>query len=251
MIEVYIVLIGLAISSFLGSLSYRVPRKISILTPPSFCPSCKRRLRAFELVPVASYLALRGRCRTCGYRIPVRFLIIELLTPLLYIALYRRVGISPIFFTCGYLVSLLLYLSLVDIDTGSVSAGDIAAIYAGGMFTLFLSYRGATTQRPLESLYGFGLCLGLLSLSLLIIYVVKRRRALGIGDLLILPGIALYFGLYSIIRILLFSSIFGLVFGMVLIVLKRVDSNFKFPMIPFLCVGVCIEILAFYSTIQI
>jgi leader peptidase (prepilin peptidase)/N-methyltransferase len=251
LIELYIILIGLAISSFLGSLSYRVPRKISILTPPSFCPSCRRRLRAFELVPVASYIALRGRCRTCGYRIPVQFLIIEILTPLLFFALYRRIGINPILFTYGYLVSLLLYLSLVDIDTGSVSAGDIGAIYAGGLFMLFLSYRGVTAQRPLQSLYGFGLCLGLLSLSLLIIYIIRRRRALGIGDILILPGIALYFGLYSIIRILLFSSIVGLAFGVVLIILKKVDSTFKFPMIPFLTVGVCIEILAFYSTIQV
>ena len=249
MIELYLILVGLAISSFLVSLSYRVPLKISMLTPPSFCPSCMRRLRAFELVPVVSYLALRGRCRTCGYSIPVRFFIVEIVTPILYLALYRVVGINPPFFIYAYLISLLLYLALVDIDTGSVSVGDIAAVYAGGLASLILSLRGLTAHGVVESLYGFGLCLGLLSLSVLILYLMKRRRTLGVGDLCILPGTALYFGLYSIIRILMFSSILGLITGVLLISLKRVDREFKFPLMPFVALGVCIEIFAFYSKI--
>jgi leader peptidase (prepilin peptidase)/N-methyltransferase len=249
LIELYLILVGLAISSFLGSLSYRVPRKISMLKPPSFCPSCMRRLRAFELVPVVSYLALRGRCRTCGYSIPVRFFIVEIVTPILYLALYRRIGINPPFFIYAYLISLLLYLSLVDIDTGSVSGGDIAAVFGGGLASLFLSFRGFTAHGVVESLYGFGLCLGLLSLSVLILYMMKRRKTLGIGDLCILPGTALYFGLYSIIRILLFSSILGLITGGLLISMKKVDREFKFPLMPFVTLGIYIEILAFYGKI--
>jgi leader peptidase (prepilin peptidase)/N-methyltransferase len=251
LIELYLILFGLAISSFIGSLSYRVPRKISMLKPPSYCPSCMRKLGVYELVPVLSYIALRGRCSTCRSTIPIRFFIVEIATPLLYLALYRRVGTGPSFFVYTYLISLLLYLSLVDIDTGSVSVVDIAAVYVGGLASLFLSFRGATAHDPAQSLYGFGLCLGLISLSVLILYVIKRRRTLGIGDLFILPGIALYFGMYSIIRILLFSAVLGLITGVLLISLNKVDRDFKFPLMPFTAVGVCIEILAFYSNISL
>jgi len=249
LIELYLILFGLAISSFIGSLSYRVPRKISMLRPPSYCPSCMRRLGVYELVPVLSFIALRGRCQSCRSNIPVRFFIVEIATPLLYLGLYSRVGINIPFFIYAYLISLLLYLSLVDIDTGSVSVGDIAAVYSGGFAALFLSFRGLTGHGAVQSLYSFGLCLGLISLSMSILYVIKRRKSLGTGDLFILPGIALYFGLYSIIHILLFSAILGLVTGVLLISLKKVGRNFKFPLMPFIAVGVCIEILAFYSNI--
>lgn len=249
MIELYLTLFGLATSSFLGSLSYRIPRKISMLRPPSYCPSCMRRLNVYELVPVLSFIALRGRCRTCRNTIPIRFFIVEIATPLLYLALYSRVGINTHFFVYAYLISLLLYLSLVDIDTGSVSVGDIAAVYGGGFASLFLSFRGIIGHGAAQSLYSFGLCLGLISLSMLILFVLKRRRSLGMGDLFILPGIALYFGLNSIIRILLFTATLGLITGVLLISMKKVGRDFKFPLMPFTTVAVCIEILAFYGNI--
>ena len=251
MIELYLVLFGLAVSSFIGSLSYRIPRKISMLKPPSYCPGCKRKLGALELVPVLSYIALRGRCRSCGDRIPLRFFIVELATPLLYLALYKKTGMGPSFFVYAYLVSLLLYLSLVDIDTGSVCVGDIAAVYGGGFASLFLSFRGIFAHGLIQSLYSFGLCLGLIAISMLILYAAKRRRTLGFGDLVILPGIALYFGVYGIIRILLFTSVLGLITGVLLISLKKVERDFKFPLLPFAAAGVCIEILAFYSKISL
>ena len=251
MIELYLVLFGLAISSFLGSLSYRIPRKISMLKPSSYCPGCMKKLGVLELVPVLSYMALRGRCRSCGDRIPLRFFIVELATPLLYLALYKKTGMGPTFFVYAYLASLLLYLSLVDIDTGSVCVGDIAAVYGGGFVSLFLSFRGIFAHGLIHSLYSFGLCLGFITISMLILYAAKRRRTLGFGDLVILPGIALYFGVYGIIRILLFTSVFGLITGVLLISLKKVERDFKFPLLPFAAAGVCIEILAFYSKISL
>ena len=249
MLELYIVLIGLAIASFLGSLAYRVPRGISMVSPPSFCTYCGRRLKLHELIPVVSYLLFRGRCRTCGRPIPIQLLVVEILTPLLYLFLYKRYGITPLYFTFVYLVTLLLYLSLVDMDTGSVSSMDIAALYAGGLCMLFLSWYGLTDHRVRDSLYGFGLCLCLLGLSIIVLRVFGKRRSIGVADLFILPGTALYVGLYGAIRILLFSSVVGLAFGATLLLLKKVERDFRFPMVPFITAGVGIEILAFYSNI--
>jgi len=251
LLQLYVVLIGLAVASFLGSLAYRVPRGISMLSPPSFCPSCGRRLKVYELIPVVSYLLSGGRCRTCGRPVPVQLFVVEIITPLIYLFLYRRYGITPLFFSFVYGSSLLLYLSLVDLDTGSVSGLDIVAFYAGGLAVVFLSLRGLTAHRVRESFYGYALCLGLLGASILILAVLGRRRSVGLGDLLILPGTALYVGLYGVVRVLLFSSIIGLLAGATLVLLRKVDRDFRFPMLPFVTAGVCVEILLFYTNIVV
>jgi leader peptidase (prepilin peptidase)/N-methyltransferase len=208
-----------------------------------------KKLNICELVPVASFIALRGRCRSCGSGIPLRFFIVEMLTPLLYLGLYKRIGMGPSFFVYAYLVSLLFYLSLVDIDIGSVSMGDIAAVYAGACVFLFLCFRGIISQLVLQSIFSFGLCAGLISLSMLLLYLIRGKRGLGVGDVLTLPGIALYFEMFSMVRILLFSAVLGIVVGVLLILLNKVERGFKFPLLPFVTGGVCIEILVFYSNI--
>ncbi len=76
-IVVFAALVGLALGSFLNVVISRLPKGGSLLWPPSHCPACNRRLEWWENVPVASYLALGGKCRTCGAPIGVRHLIVE------------------------------------------------------------------------------------------------------------------------------------------------------------------------------
>lgn len=71
---------GLAVGSFLNVVLYRVPRHESIVRPRSRCPACGTTLTGWENVPVVSWLALRGRCRTCGAPISVRYPLVELAT---------------------------------------------------------------------------------------------------------------------------------------------------------------------------
>jgi leader peptidase (prepilin peptidase)/N-methyltransferase len=245
MLEAYIILAGMSIASFLGSLAYRLPRKLSILTPRSYCPACKGQLQIFELIPVLSYAVLRGRCRVCGYRIPVQYFIIELSLPLLYYGTYRLCGITPLFFCYVYLITLLCYLALVDIDIGTISFHEIGAVWFGGGIFIALSLLNMVRHRALDSVLGFALSATILLLSLLIVYLFKKRLSLGIADLFVFPGSALYFGPASVIRILLFSSLFGLATGGVLIWAGEVSKDFKFPMLPFMTAGVCVEILLF------
>jgi leader peptidase (prepilin peptidase)/N-methyltransferase len=81
----YSALVGLAIGSFLNVCIYRLPAGGSLLRPPSSCPTCKRQLRWFENIPVLSYLALRGRCRSCGARISLQYPLIELVTAAIWV----------------------------------------------------------------------------------------------------------------------------------------------------------------------
>src|SRR5438270_12623469 len=85
---------GLAVGSFLNVLAARVPLKRSIVSPPSACMSCDERIRARDNVPVLSYVLLRGRCRHCGVRIPLRYPAVELVTALLVAASVLAFGLT-------------------------------------------------------------------------------------------------------------------------------------------------------------
>ncbi len=242
---VFIGLFGLAFSSFLATLSYRSSRGLSILSPPSFCPGCGRRLGLFELMPVLGYLMQRGKCRACGYKIPIQYLCAELVLPGMYMGMYLLHGFSLQFFIYIYLVGLLVYLSLVDIDRGFVSAGDVAAVYAGGAAVVFFILFGFLPDRFVLHLYGFIAVCALLLVSVLLVYVRKKVMSVGIGDLLIIPGTGLYFSFREDIRILVFTALAGVIVGLLLISAKKVKRDFKFPMIPFIAAGMCIEIFLF------
>jgi len=85
-------LIGIAVGSFLNVVADRLPAGQSIVTPPSYCTGCRRRIAFSDLVPVISYILLKGRCRYCGAVIPVRSLIVELATGILFVFLYWYYG---------------------------------------------------------------------------------------------------------------------------------------------------------------
>lgn len=84
--------IGLALGSFVTMLSYRVPRQFSIIKPGSHCPHCKAPLEIRDLVPVFSWLLMRGRCRFCGTQIGIRYPAIELIVAIASIAAFILVG---------------------------------------------------------------------------------------------------------------------------------------------------------------
>jgi prepilin signal peptidase PulO-like enzyme (type II secretory pathway) len=86
--------VGLALGSFVTMLSYRLPRRISIITPGSHCPACKTPLTPRELVPVFSWIVQRGKCRTCGVFTGWRYLLIEIATGLLVMAAFALIGFT-------------------------------------------------------------------------------------------------------------------------------------------------------------
>jgi leader peptidase (prepilin peptidase)/N-methyltransferase len=85
---------GLVFGSFLNVCVYRLPRELSVVRPRSACPACGAPVRAYDNVPVLSWLLLRGRCRDCGARITPRYMLVELLTGALFLACYLRFGLS-------------------------------------------------------------------------------------------------------------------------------------------------------------
>jgi leader peptidase (prepilin peptidase) / N-methyltransferase len=112
--------LGALVGSFTNVLIYRLPRKENIAFPPSHCPHCDHRLGVLDLVPIVSWLALRGKCRYCGKPIKSRYPIVELITALAYTAIaYKFDPLENTLLTVGFwfLFTILLAGSAIDLET--------------------------------------------------------------------------------------------------------------------------------------
>ena len=113
---VFALLVGAAVGSFLNVAADRLPSGGSVVQPPSFCDSCKHPLGNLELIPVISYLLLRGRCRHCRVSISARFTVVEAVTALLFALVYLKFGMGVHFFILATAVSLLIVVSIIDLE---------------------------------------------------------------------------------------------------------------------------------------
>ena len=109
-------LFGLLIGSFLNVCIYRLPRDQSVVWPASRCTTCGRALSWYENIPVVSYLALRGRCRTCGERISLQYPIVELLTAAIVVGALAWYGLTPLFAVRAAFACAMLVLFVVDLQ---------------------------------------------------------------------------------------------------------------------------------------
>jgi prepilin signal peptidase PulO-like enzyme (type II secretory pathway) len=111
-------LVGLALGSFVTMLSYRAPRNLSIISPPSHCPKCRTPLKIRDLVPVLSWLIERGKCRHCGEKISMRYVVIELMTALASLIAFAVIG-----FQYELIVALIGIVSFISLATINIERG--------------------------------------------------------------------------------------------------------------------------------
>src|SRR6056297_1519304 len=107
--------IGLVIGSFLNVVIYRLPKNNSIVFPSSHCPECNTQLNYYDLIPVFSYIFLKGKCRYCGEKISLQYPIVELLTGLLFLLDFLNYGLTSEFIIFILLMSSLIIVSFIDL----------------------------------------------------------------------------------------------------------------------------------------
>lgn len=107
---------GTAMGSFINVVVDRVPAGQSIVRPRSRCPSCSTELRTFDLIPVLSYLWLRGKCRYCSAAIPVRVLLVEAVTGAAFLGAYLSLGATPLFLAAVAAITVALILGLIALE---------------------------------------------------------------------------------------------------------------------------------------
>lgn len=226
-------LFGATVGSFLNVLIHRLPRGESIVRPASHCPSCGATIRALENVPLVSWLALRGRCRTCRVRIPLRYPGVELITGVLWALLAWRAPTLPAFFAGAFLISACLALLAIDAEFQILPD---AITLSGTAVGLALSFApGAPT--PAASLAGAALGGGTLFLLGWLWEKLRGVEAMGFGDVKMLAMIGAFLGPWGVLLTVLFASATGAAIGILLIAARRGSLRMALPFGVFLALG--------------
>ncbi|RMD80189.1 MAG: prepilin peptidase [Gammaproteobacteria bacterium] len=252
-------LLGLVVGSFLNVVAHRLPRMLErrwrrecrellglaegngqeagegaarydLWAPPSHCPRCDHRLRAWENIPLLSYLLLRGRCRACGRPISLRYPLVELLSAALSAAVCWRFGLgwpagAALLLTWG-----LLALSLIDLEHQLLPDDLSYPLLWAGLLGSLPGWFADPEAAILGAAGGY--------LSLWLVYVAHRwvtgREGMGHGDFKLLAVLGAWLGWQALPAVILASSVLGAAAGLALLATGRLQRGHPLPFGPFL-----------------
>ena len=217
-------LLGLVLGSGLNCLSYRLARHQDWVHGTSVCPACGARLTAIDLVPLFSWLFLRGKCRHCGAKISVRYPLTELLSGLAFLAIYLKYDLTLSAAAALVLYCCLLCLSLVDLDIQEIP--NIFLLIPALARVAQLLIEGGLAGLWYGLWHSLLLGGGMLLLVLLLEKLLKKE-AMGGGDLKLIFVLGLFFTVPEFILMLFLACLFGLLLA-VLINGRNLGLTFAF-----------------------
>lgn len=250
-------LLGLAFGSFLNVCVSRWPESESVVHPGSHCRACNRTLRWWENIPLASWLALRGRCRTCGTQIGARYVLVEAAVGGLwaFIAWNAWNAASPVDYLAGlwFLVWVLAALAVLDAENLWLpDALTIPATIVGFLWWLARLELAEWSKHALKMpwgdarpialrLVGIAAAAGIILAIRWSYWLVRRREGIGLGDAKLMALLAAWLGFPGAALSLVLAVLMGTLVALVLLVLpKRGDEAWaaiKLPLGTFLCIG--------------
>lgn len=221
-------LLGLIIGSFLNVCIYRLPQGESILYPASHCRSCQAPLSALDLIPVAGYIWLRGRCRYCGKPFSLRYAGVELFTGLLFLHAWQTLGLGPELLKILLFIAFLVTITFIDIDHQLILDKVLVCMLATGI--VLNVYLGIPTV-------GNYLLSGLAAGGILLMLAFISRGGMGGGDIKLAAVLGVWLGWPYIALALLLTFLGGGVAGALLLLLKIKGRKDAIPFGPFLTAG--------------
>lgn len=232
--EITVILLGLIFGSFLNVVIYRLPLGESVISPRSYCPVCKNQVKAYDNLPVISYILLGGKCRKCKTGISVQYPFIELLAAFTFWFAYHNFGHSPVF-TVFSIIFLLILIALAFIDLKHMILPDELTI-GGGL--LFFVYSFFNPFVPVIEALISGALVFLVFLGIYVFYLkVRKIEGLGQGDIKMVFMLGVFLGAEKLIVAILLASVSGLMVGIFLILFKNRDLKHALPFGVFLSLG--------------
>lgn len=234
--KLIIFIYGIVLGSFLNVCILRIPREESIITIQSHCFSCNHRLNWKDLIPVFSYIFLKGKCRYCGSKVSIRYPLIELLTGILLTVTYIRYGLSFIFIKYSVLILFLITIAMIDYDTTDVYSSVIyIGIFIGIIF--LMGEKIIYSQSLLN--YVLGASIGLIVIG----GICVLTGGMGEGDIEVAVLCGVYLGWKMEVYFILLSFIFGGTIAAILIFTKKKKKTDYIPLGPSLALGAYVVIL--------
>ena len=256
-------ILGTCIGSFLNVVIYRVPAEISLVSPGSHCPKCKKDIQWYLNIPLISWLVLRGKCANCACNIPIRYFLIELLTGILFLLVFAKViyyheplEVLVVYFGLTMLVITTFFIDIKHqiIPDKTTYPAMILGLVAAVVFPITWGNHShwAALVRAAICFVASG---GILALFAIIGSKLFGRDALGWGDVKYIAAIGACLGGRAAYFTLLFGALTGAIVGLALMAYKKKDFKGAIPFGPFLATGTYlwmlfdIEIMQFYKTI--
>ncbi|MBI2375456.1 MAG: prepilin peptidase [Deltaproteobacteria bacterium] len=213
-------LLGACVGSFLNVVIYRLPNGLSIVSPRSHCPSCGNPIPAWLNVPLLSWLILRGRCHVCKAPISVRYLLVELVTALLWLAAVRTFGFSLASLATIVLASGLVAITFIDLDIWEIPDEiSLPGILIGGLLRPFAF--GAPWY---DGVLAAGLGAAFLAFVRWLFLRFRGVEGMGLGDVKLIAMIGAFLGLKALLPVLLVSSVVGSTLGLVLMTARSAEE---------------------------
>lgn len=232
---------GVVVGSFLTVVVDRVPDGRSVVAPPSACGACGHRLTALDLVPVVSWLVLRGRCRHCGDRIGAEPIVIELATAAVFVLFGLEFGADPVLVAYCILGAALVALVWIDLHEFRLPREiTYTAMVLGGVALAVAALLDGEPERIWKAAVGAVLALAIMGL----IHVASRGQ-MGDGDVRLSPLLGMYLGYLNVATVpvgLFLGFLIGAVVGIVAMAVGSAGRKTALPFGPFLAAGTLIAI---------
>jgi len=238
---------GSAVGSFLNVCIHRMPLGESVVWPGSHCPKCNKRIHSYDNIPFLSFLILGGKCRWCQQRIPLRYPLVELLTAIMFVALYGRFGLNYDFFVYLVFACALIVATFVDMqhriipDEVSIG-GAIIGFILGAVKGFHLKPLGFHPVFVINSFLGIIIGGGIIYLTgylfdLVYFKLLKKppiqgeTESMGGGDVKLLAMIGAFLGWPGALLTFFLAPFFGIVVGLINLIVKK---DHTIPYGPFL-----------------
>ena len=239
---------GLAFGSFLNVCIYRLPLGLSVITPRSACPNCQQPIAFYDNMPVLSWLILRGRCRHCDSKISPRYLMIELLTGLMFLACYWYFGLTLSALKYCAFSFLLLGLIFTDAETKLlpdkmtlpglalgvvfsllVPVNDLASQFLPGMVSLpFSGEISARILSLLDSLLGAAVGASFIYGAGAIYLRWRGTEGMGFGDVKLMAMVGAFLGMKLTVFTIFTASLAGSFFGVATVLMVWLKRTHRF-----------------------
>lgn len=230
MIEFFCFLFGSVIFSFAGVCIDRIPKGEDIVHGRSHCDSCGTDIQAYDLIPVVSFILLRGRCRNCGAKIPVYCLILEILGGILAILCYRLNGLTVNTIISFLICFVLVVIAFIDQFTTDIYTSTVIAL---GIFCLI--YRVINSIDIVNLLLSMFVISGFMFIVSLII-----RGAFGFGDVELMFMTGLFLSFEEMLLAFFIGVLTAGITGIILLSRKQKEGSDHIAFGPFLVIGILI-----------
>jgi leader peptidase (prepilin peptidase) / N-methyltransferase len=226
--SIWFFVLGAVLASFGGVVGYRLPKGIKIGTERSQCDTCKRQLKGYELVPVFSYLAFGGHCRTCKKKITILYPAVEFFSGALFTFSYIKYGFSVELLIACSLIFLSSIIFVSDLLYCIISDKVLIVFFVWFFALLFISEYRSWIDAIGGGLFGF---------LFLFILAVVSKGGIGGGDIKLMGVIGLVLGFQGAYFTLMIASITGVLVAIVGLVLKKYTRKTAIPFGPYLAIG--------------